>query len=109
MRWNYLSDIWKLNLKYGLRNAYRISSVSVGKPRKLKAIWTPEMARDVEAFHNIDIEAEITQYLGESVAQAMDQEILNNLLEGTIPNNEEINSENYRDYLDITDDFFIED
>jgi len=47
--------------------------------RKLRAQWSPEMAQDVAAFHNIDAEAELTALLSEQVAAEIDREILRDL------------------------------
>jgi len=47
--------------------------------RKLRATWSPEMAQDVSAFHNIDAEAELTAMLSEQVAAEIDREILRDL------------------------------
>jgi len=47
--------------------------------RKLRATWSPELAQDVSAFHNIDAEAELTAMLSEQVAAEIDREILRDL------------------------------
>ena len=47
--------------------------------RKLRATWSPELAQDVSAFHNIDAEAELTALLSEQVAAEIDREILRDL------------------------------
>ena len=47
--------------------------------RKLRAQWSPELAQDVSAFHNIDAEAELTALLSEQVAAEIDREILRDL------------------------------
>jgi len=48
----------------------------VAKTRKLKAIWTPELAQDLNAFHSVDAEAELTQMLSEYISLEIDLEIL---------------------------------
>lgn len=48
----------------------------VAKTRKLKAIWTPELAQDLNAYHSVDAEAELTQMLSEYVSLEIDLEIL---------------------------------
>jgi hypothetical protein len=48
----------------------------VAKTRKLKAIWTPELAQDLNAYHSVDAEAELTQMLSEYIALEIDLEIL---------------------------------
>jgi hypothetical protein len=50
------------------------------KTRKLKAQWTPEFSQDLNAYHNIDAEAELTNILGEYISQEIDLEILDMLL-----------------------------
>jgi len=47
--------------------------------RKLRATWSPELAQDVSAFHNIDAEAELTAMLSEQVAAEIDREILRDI------------------------------
>ena len=51
--------------------------------RKLRATWSPELAQDVSAFHNIDAEAELTALLSEQVAAEIDREILRDLRVGS--------------------------
>jgi hypothetical protein len=48
----------------------------VAKTRKLKAVWTPELAQDLNAYHSIDAEAELTQMLSEYISLEIDLEIL---------------------------------
>ena len=50
--------------------------------RKLRAQWSPELAQDVAAFHNIDAEAELTALLSEQIAAEIDREILRDLRKG---------------------------
>lgn len=52
----------------------------VAKTRKLKARWTPEFAQDLNAYQNIDAEAELTGILGEYISQEIDLEILDMLI-----------------------------
>ena len=51
----------------------------VAKTRKLKAVWTPELAQDLNAYHSVDAEAELTSLLSEYVSMEMDLEILDML------------------------------
>jgi len=53
----------------------------VAKTRKLKAVWTPELAQDLNAYHSIDAEAELTALLSEYVSMEIDLEILGMLSE----------------------------
>jgi len=63
----------------------RINSVSVvSETRKLKAVWTPELAQDLNAYHNLDAEVELTQILSEQVALEIDREILGDLLNDAV-------------------------
>ena len=48
----------------------------VAKTRKLKVVWSPEFAQDLNAYHSIDAEAELTSMLSEYVAMEIDLEIL---------------------------------
>lgn len=60
--------------------SFKLDSVTVSvSGRKLKATWSPEMAQDVAAFHNIDAEGEITALLSEQIAAEIDREILRDL------------------------------
>ena len=56
-------------------------TVSV-ETRKMRSQWTPELAQDVSAFHNIDAEAELTALLSEQMAAEIDREILRDLRRG---------------------------
>jgi len=59
----------------------RFSSVTVNTiTRKLRAHWTPELAQDLEAYHSIDAEAELTALLSEHVAAEIDREIIIDLI-----------------------------
>ena len=50
------------------------------KTRKLKAQWTPEFAQDLNAYHSIDAEAELTSILSEYISMEIDLEILDMLI-----------------------------
>jgi hypothetical protein len=52
----------------------------VAKTKKLKAVWTPELAQDLNAYHSIDAEAELTSMLSEYISLEIDLEILEMLL-----------------------------
>jgi len=59
----------------------KIESVSVvAQTRKLRAKWSPELAQDLNAYHSLDAEVELTQILSEQVALEIDREILGDLL-----------------------------
>lgn len=60
--------------------SFKLDEVVVSvEERKLRATWSPELAQDVSAFHNIDAEAELTAMLSEQVAAEIDREILRDL------------------------------
>ena len=60
--------------------SFKLSSVVVSvEERKLRATWSPELAQDVSAFHNIDAEAELTALLSEQIAAEIDREILRDI------------------------------
>ena len=58
------------------------SEAIVAKTRKLKAQWTPEFAQDLNAYHSIDAEAELTSLLSEYISMEIDIEILDMLIQG---------------------------
>lgn len=63
--------------------SFKLDSVTVSvEERKLRATWSPELAQDVSAFHNIDAEAELTAILSEQIAAEIDREILRDLRKG---------------------------
>lgn len=60
--------------------SFQLTSATVSvEERKLRATWSPELAQDVSAFHNIDAEAELTAILSEQIAAEIDREILRDL------------------------------
>ena len=76
------------NVAGGLKDAIpeidiKVDSISVtAKTKKLKAKWTPELAQDLNAYHNLDAEVELTSVLSEHIALEIDQEILEDLVKG---------------------------
>lgn len=59
----------------------KVQSVAVtAETRKLKAKWTPELAQDLNAYHNLDAEVELTEILSQQIALDIDREILAQLL-----------------------------
>ena len=52
----------------------------VAQTRKLRARWSPELAQDLNAYHSLDAEVELTQILSEQIALEIDREVLNDLL-----------------------------
>ena len=62
-------------------NVQMRSEAIVAKTRKLKAVWTPEFAQDLNAYHSLDAEAELTSIMSEYISLEIDQEILSMLIE----------------------------
>ena len=61
----------------------KVDSIAVTAiTKKLKAKWTPELGQDLNAYHNLDAEVELTGILSEQIALEIDQEILNDLVQG---------------------------
>lgn len=70
-----VSEIPQINIK--------VNSVAViAQSRKLKTVWTPELAQDITAYFNVDPDIELTRVLSESIAIEIDNEILSDLLAG---------------------------
>ena len=60
--------------------SFQLTSVTVSvEERKLRSTWSPELAQDVSAFHNIDAEAELTAILAEQISAEIDREILRDI------------------------------
>jgi hypothetical protein len=53
----------------------------VAKTRKLKAVWTPEFAQDLNAYQALDAEAEVTNIMSEHISLEIDSEILAMLIQ----------------------------
>ena len=70
-------DIPEINIKMK-------SEAIVAKTRKLKAVWTPEFAQDLNAYHSLDAEAELTSIMSEYIALEIDMEILSMLIENAL-------------------------
>lgn len=62
-------------------NVQMKSETISAKTRKLKAQWTPEFAQDLNAYHSLDAEAELTGMLSEYISLELDLEILDMLIE----------------------------
>jgi len=61
----------------------KVDSVAVTAiTKKLKAKWSPELGQDLNAYHNLDAEVELTSVLSEHIALEIDREILNDLIQG---------------------------
>jgi hypothetical protein len=61
----------------------KVDSIAVtAVTKKLKAKWTPELGQDLNAYHNLDAEVELTGILSEQIALEIDREILGDLIHG---------------------------
>ena len=61
----------------------RVDSTAItAMTKKLKAKWTPELGQDLNAYHNLDAEVELTSILSEQIALEIDREILADLVNG---------------------------
>ena len=75
---------------WGLENSAAIPEINIkvdsvavtAVTKKLKAKWTPELGQDLNAYHNLDAEVELTQILSEQIALEIDREILEDLVAG---------------------------
>jgi len=75
---------------YGLEGEARIPEIDIkvdstaitAQTKKLKAKWTPELGQDLNAYHNLDAEVELTSILSEQIALEIDREILADLVNG---------------------------
>ena len=77
-------------VEWGLENEKNIPEIDIkidsvaitAVTKKLKAKWTPELGQDLNAYHNLDAEVELTQILSEQIALEIDREILGDLVNG---------------------------
>jgi hypothetical protein len=61
----------------------KVDSIAItAMTKKLKAKWTPELGQDLNAYHNLDAEVELTSILSEQIALEIDREILADLVNG---------------------------
>ena len=61
----------------------KVDSIAVtAQTKKLKAKWTPELGQDLNAYHNLDAEVELTSILSEQIALEIDREIMEDLIQG---------------------------
>jgi hypothetical protein len=75
---------------WGLENEGNIPEIDIkvdsialtATTKKLKAKWTPELGQDLNAYHNLDAEVELTSILSEQIALEIDREILSDLIKG---------------------------
>jgi hypothetical protein len=61
----------------------KVDSIAItATTKKLKAKWTPELGQDLNAYHNLDAEVELTSILSEQIALEIDRELLSELVNG---------------------------
>ena len=70
-------DIPEINVKMK-------SEAIVAKTKKLKAVWTPEFAQDLNAYHSLDAEAELTSIMSEYISLEIDLEIMGMLMDNAL-------------------------
>ena len=75
-------------------NVQMQSEAIVAKTRKLKAVWTPEFAQDLNAYHSLDAEAELTSIMSEYISLEIDMEILDMLIESAAAGTEYWSAQN---------------
>ena len=78
------TDTWGLENNAAIPEIdLKVDSVSVTAiTKKLKAKWTPELGQDLNAYHNLDAEVELTSILSEQIALEIDREIMEDLVKG---------------------------
>ena len=64
------------------RLTFRLIPYRSQQTKKLKAKWTPELGQDLNAYHNLDAEVELTSILSEQIALEIDREIIEDLVTG---------------------------
>jgi hypothetical protein len=82
------------------------SEAIIAKTRKLKAVWSPEFAQDLNAYHSIDAEAELTSMLSEYISQEIDLEILDMLVQNAVTE-EKWSAQIGYEYVPSTDTFSL--
>ena len=89
-------------------NVQMKSSAIVAKTRKLKAVWTPEFAQDLNAYHALDAEAELTGILSEHISLEIDLEILDMLMTSAGAGTEYWSAENNKGINASKDGFSVD-
>ena len=89
-------------------NVQMKSETIAAKTRKLKAQWTPEFSQDLNAFHSLDAEAELTSILSEYISLEIDLEILGMLIENVPSSNTAVWSAKVGNELNTAGDAIVE-
>jgi hypothetical protein len=78
------TDVWGLEGNTNIPEIdIKVDSVSVtAVTKKMKAKWSPELGQDLNAYHNLDAEVELTSILSEQIGLEIDREILEDLVKG---------------------------
>jgi len=79
------AEQWGLEAEAGIPEIdVKVDSVAItAVTKKLKAKWSPELGQDLNAYHNLDAEVELTSILSEQIALEIDREILEDLVKGS--------------------------
>jgi len=65
--------------------SFEMSSVDVtAGERRIRATWTPELAQDLGAYHNIDVEDELTRLLSEQIAEQINRNTINTITQDLV-------------------------
>ena len=72
------------------------SEAIVAKTKKLRAVWTPEFAQDLNAYQALDAEAEVTNIMSEYISLEIDLEILDMLINDAAAGTEYWSAQNNR-------------
>jgi len=51
----------------------------VARTKKMRALWTLEASQDLKAYHNLDLERELTDLLGKEIRLEVDRELIEDL------------------------------
>jgi len=51
----------------------------VARTRKMRALWTIEASQDLKAYHNLDLEQELTQLLSQELSLEIDRELIEDM------------------------------
>lgn len=61
-----------------------VTSIIVNETRRIRATWSPELTQDLQAYHGIDIESELTRLLSEEITRGIDREIFNTIAQDLV-------------------------
>jgi hypothetical protein len=77
-------EVWGLENNVNIPEIdIKVDSIAItAVTKKLKAKWTPELGQDLNAYHNLDAEVELTSILSEQIALEIDREIMEDLIKG---------------------------